>query len=62
MTREKSVRSEKGQGGSVAVNADKLSQEGPLAVLYPNLERKFGVTVKYFLPSSLLVCLQYSLI
>lgn len=57
MTREKSVRSEKGQGGSVAVNADKLSQEGPLAALYLNRHRKCGLTARYFLPSSLLVIL-----
>lgn len=58
MTSERSVR---GQGGSVAANADKLSQEGPFAALYPNLERKFGVTAKYFLSSSPLVRLRYSL-
>ena len=57
MTRVKSVRSERGQGGSVVVNADKLSRQKPLAALYPNLHRKCGVTGRYFLPSSLLVSL-----
>ena len=32
-----------------------LSQESPLAALYPNLHRKCGVTARYFLPSSPLV-------
>lgn len=62
MMGEKSVRSGKGQGGSVVVNADKLSREGALAALYPNLHRKCGVTARYFLPSSQLVRLRYSLI
>lgn len=58
MTRErKSVRSERGQGGSVVVNADNLSQERPLAALYRNLQRKSGVTGRYFLAFSLLVSL-----
>lgn len=61
MTRErKSVRSGRGQGGSVAVNADNLSQERPLAALYHNLHRKFGLTGRYFLTFSLLVSLTCS--
>lgn len=53
--KSKSVRSERGQGGSVAVNTDNLSQQRPLAALYPNLHRKQEMTWRYFLPSSLLV-------
>lgn len=55
--KKKSVRSERGQGGSVVVNADKLSQRRPLTALYPKLHRKCGVTGRYFLPSLLLVSL-----
>lgn len=44
----KGVPSARGQGGSVAGDVDKLSQQWPLPALCPNLCRKWGETGIYF--------------
>lgn len=53
----KRALSERGQGGSVAGDADNLSQRGPLAALCPNLCRKWGETGRYVSPPLLLLLL-----
>lgn len=49
--------SARGQGGSVAGDADNLSQRRPLAALCPNLCGKWGETGRYLPPPLLLLLL-----